>query len=270
MNVFRPGLLFVLALCAVESLHAQGTAFTYQGRLNDNGGPAGGVYDFRFSGFDTETGGSTPAVITNSAITVSNGLFTTVLDFGMAPSGNPVWLEIAVRTNGTGAFATLVPRQHVLPTPYAMFANTASNLLGNVPASALPANVATTNFVAAGFVANNNGSATNLSINGTLHVNGATNEVPLAGEKLRIVRGYVAYTGAIVSGSGFTVTSNSPGFYYINFNPPFSDYPAVSGIGGNSMSYNVIGYDKILIGIYVGSSFTPAPGTFSFIAVGRQ
>ena len=34
------------------STHAQGTAFTYQGRLIDNGSPAGGIYDLRFAIYD--------------------------------------------------------------------------------------------------------------------------------------------------------------------------------------------------------------------------
>jgi hypothetical protein len=52
-------LLTALALCA--SLHravAQGTAFTYQGRLNNNTNPANGVYDFIFTVFNANSGGS--------------------------------------------------------------------------------------------------------------------------------------------------------------------------------------------------------------------
>ena len=65
------------------------------------------------------------------SVTVSNGLFTTPLDFGNAFDGNPRWLEIRVQKNG-GAFTTLSPRQPVLPVPYAIFATTASNLSGTV------------------------------------------------------------------------------------------------------------------------------------------
>ena len=52
-------------------------------------------------------------------VVVSNGLFTTTLDFGLAPVGD-CWLEIGVRTNGDGAFATLSPRQHLTPAPRAI------------------------------------------------------------------------------------------------------------------------------------------------------
>src|SRR5206468_5329073 len=44
------------------------------------------------------------------------------------------WLEISVRTNGGGAFSTLSPRQALTPSPYAIFAGTAGNLSGTLPA----------------------------------------------------------------------------------------------------------------------------------------
>jgi len=119
--------------------HAQGTAFTYQGRLNGGGSPATGIYDFRFTICDAVTNGTLVAVpLTNSATGVTNGLFTVSLDFGGGIfTGNALWLELGVRTNGSGSFTTLAPRQPILPTPYAIMANTASNLLGTLPAAQL-------------------------------------------------------------------------------------------------------------------------------------
>jgi hypothetical protein len=127
------------ALPFAETLHAQGTAFTYQGRLDNSGSPASGLYNFTFTIFDASNGVS-PATLTltNSAVAVTNGLFTTTLDFGGDVfSGNPAWLEIAVTTNGGANFTTLSPRQLLTPTPYAIFANTASNLLGSLQATQL-------------------------------------------------------------------------------------------------------------------------------------
>jgi len=46
---------------ATLNLHAQGTAFTYQGRLNLNGTNATGLYNFAFSLFDTTTDGTAVA-----------------------------------------------------------------------------------------------------------------------------------------------------------------------------------------------------------------
>jgi len=102
------------------------TAFTYQGRLTDNGSQGSGNYDLRFILFDAATLGSPvgPA-FTNANVTVSNGLFTVVLDFGAGIfTGTNYWLEIAVRTTGGGTFTTVQPRQALTPAPYALYALT--------------------------------------------------------------------------------------------------------------------------------------------------
>jgi hypothetical protein len=110
---------------------AQGTAFTYQGRLNNNGVLAGGNYDLRFTIYDSGGGPTVVAgPLTNSAVAVSNGLFVATLDFSTNVFTGPArWLEIAVRTNGIGSFTALSPRQALTPSPYAIFANTASNVV---------------------------------------------------------------------------------------------------------------------------------------------
>ena len=134
-------LLAALLLSAISSqlstCFAQGTAFTYQGRLNSGGGVANSTYDISFTVYDALTGGVTHAALTNAAVGVTNGLFTTTLDFGAIPDGNLAWFELAVRTNGGGTFTTLTPRQALTPAPYAMFANTASNLVGSVSSANL-------------------------------------------------------------------------------------------------------------------------------------
>src|SRR5215471_10612442 len=95
-----------------------GTAFTYQGRLFDGTNAANGSYDLTFSLRDAAAGGTLLAgPATNTAITVTNGLFLVSLDFGAAFDGNGRWVEIGVRTNGTGPFSTLAPRQELKPTP---------------------------------------------------------------------------------------------------------------------------------------------------------
>src|SRR4029077_6970765 len=105
----------------LSTARAQGTAFTYQGRLNTAGAPANGSYDLRFVLFDSSSGGNqVGGVLTNTAIGISNGLFTVTLDFGNQFPGAARWLEIGVHTNGPGAFATLSPRQLFTSTPYAI------------------------------------------------------------------------------------------------------------------------------------------------------
>ena len=132
---------FLLLLCFSLTLKAgaQGTAFNYQGRLNDAGGPASSVYDFRFTLFNAATNGlQTSSPATNTAVGVTNGLFQVALDFGPGLfTGTNYWIEIGVRTNGAPAFTTLAPRQPLLAVPYAIFANGASNLLGTLPATQL-------------------------------------------------------------------------------------------------------------------------------------
>ena len=125
----------------LSTVLAQGTAFTYQGQLNDGGNPAGGIYDLRFTIYDSTNipGNVIAGPLTNSATAVSNGLFTANLDFGPGVfTGLDRWLDIGVRTNAsTNTFTVLVPRQHLTPAPYAIFANTASNLSGSLQATQL-------------------------------------------------------------------------------------------------------------------------------------
>jgi hypothetical protein len=131
--------LTLLSAAIAPNLRAQGTAFTYQGSLKNGGSPATGLYDLTFTLFDTNSAGNVIAgPLTNSATPVTNGLFTVTLDFGSAPfNGNARWLEIGVRTNGGTSFSSLNPRQELTPTPYAIYANTASTLSGALPSTAL-------------------------------------------------------------------------------------------------------------------------------------
>jgi trimeric autotransporter adhesin len=120
-----------LSLMAAFHAPAQGTAFTYQGRLNDAVGPANGIYDLRFTAYDALAAGSAlGGPVTNGAVAVSNGLFIVALDFGPGVfSGAERWLEIGVRTNGSAAdFTALTPRQPITATPYAIFSASSSSV----------------------------------------------------------------------------------------------------------------------------------------------
>ncbi|MGO8674846.1 MAG: tail fiber domain-containing protein [Limisphaerales bacterium] len=118
---------------------AQGTAFTYQGRLTDGASPANGTYDLLFELYSDDAGANQiGGALTNSAISVANGLFAATLDFGSGSlPGADRWLGIAVRTNGGGGFTALRPLQKLTPTPYAVTAATAANLTGSLSASQL-------------------------------------------------------------------------------------------------------------------------------------
>ena len=92
-------LILLAVLAAGRPACAQGTAFTYQGSLESNGSPANGVYDLQFTLFDAaQNGNRLGSPLTNSAVTVNNGLFTTTLDFGPGVfNGSSCWLGIGVR-----------------------------------------------------------------------------------------------------------------------------------------------------------------------------
>ncbi|MEM7114804.1 MAG: hypothetical protein AAF614_20380 [Chloroflexota bacterium] len=101
-----------------------GTGFTYQGQLQDNGVDANGSYDFEFSLYDDTSSGSQVGSTIAQTLTVTEGLFTTNLDFGAAAfNGEARFLEIAVQLNGGGGFTTLTPRQPITAVPYATFAS---------------------------------------------------------------------------------------------------------------------------------------------------
>src|SRR5580700_5810308 len=102
--------LIVLAMMSLSALNcelstgfAQGTAFTYQGRLENDGNAANGTYNLQFSLYNDDTGG-TPVTgpVTNTAVGVTNGLFTVTIDFGAEVwNGASNWLQIGVATNGS-------------------------------------------------------------------------------------------------------------------------------------------------------------------------
>ena len=221
--------LITLALLSALNLQtstalAQGTAFTYQGRLNSGTNPVTGLYDLKFYLYDAITGGSVlggPA--TNTAVPVTNGLFIVQVDFGPGVfiGGTTNWLHIGVRTNGGAAFTALSPREQVTPTPNAIYAETANaaGLTGTVPIGDLSG---------VALLAGGNNFTGNQTVNGTVQVNGS--------EQI---------SGA--SGTGFHADENiGPNSYYsgeehgINFN-----YAVGGNIGSMIMGWNGQGYFSV-------------------------
>lgn len=123
----------------LSTARAQGTALTYQGRLNSSGAPANGLYDFRFKLYFDPLGNSQAgnSFITN-AVPTTNGLFVVTIDFGAGIfTGSNYWLEVDVKTNNAGSYTVLNPFQAVTPTPYAIFASTAGQLSGTISSANL-------------------------------------------------------------------------------------------------------------------------------------
>ena len=108
---------------------AQGTEFTYQGRLLSGDEPANGSHDFEFILWDAETGGNQiGTTVTLTSVNVQNGVFSVRIDFGNQFPGANRFLEIKVRQSGSGAaFTTLSPRQAISSAPYAIKSINAEN-----------------------------------------------------------------------------------------------------------------------------------------------
>lgn len=102
------------------------TAFTYQGRLEDNGNPANAQYDLRFTLVD-DLGATVAGPICIDNVLVTDGVFSVQLDFGPVMTGDARQLRIAVRPGGPvgncaagPAYTTLTPDQPLTATPYAL------------------------------------------------------------------------------------------------------------------------------------------------------
>ncbi len=168
-----------------QVLRAQGTAFTYQGRLQSGANPANGFYDMTFALYNASSGGAqVGSTLTDPAIGVTNGLFTIILDFGGVFNGSSYWLQIGVRSNGVGSYNPLSPRQELTPTPYAI---TAENVDGLVSASQVTGTLSSSLFPI------------------PLDLSGSTN-VPL-------LEADQAGSGAAIFGNRTTTSGTTPGLY---------------------------------------------------------
>jgi hypothetical protein len=227
--------LFLLAGLHTESLFAQGTAFTYQGSLKSAGAPVTGSYDLVFNLYSGLSTGSLLAVpVTNNGVVVSNGLFTTTIDFGTNSfTGYNCWLEIAVSTNSAGNFSTLSPRQPVTPAPYAI---TAESL----------ASVAFYNNITPGLNATVSGGDANTASNYFATVGGGMNNSS-GGIQATVSGG----DGNVSSGNASTVGGGQ-------FNDATGDYSAVGG-GENNLASGQ--YSTV-----AGGDANIASGNYSFAA----
>ena len=180
-QLFTLAALAVFTATAVNALAQGTTAFTYQGQLHDSGTNANGTYALVFKLYNDAGAGNQIGNSQTNLATLANGLFTVNLDFGAgAFDGTPRWLDISVgMTNGAGGWIALdhlSPRVPVLPSPYALYANTAGSAgqLTNSSWNAAVGNYQSYNNVF-GIFANNNlvlGLSTNgVLVNGNLQAN---------------------------------------------------------------------------------------------------
>ena len=116
-------LAIFLALCGVCGAAPLGTAFTYQGELQDQGTSANGAYDFEFALYDIGSGGAALSTQTLGDVVLADGRFTVELDYTDVPfqAGLQYYLEVRVRRgNETGSHTPLLPRQKITAVPYAL------------------------------------------------------------------------------------------------------------------------------------------------------
>ena len=286
MNTTRliTGCLALASLMGLaQNLHAQTTAFTYQGRLTDSNGPATGQHDFELRLFNAVTGGAQQgSTVEVNNLSVSNGLFTASLDFGAAVfPGADRFLQIAVRTNGGGAFSALAPRQALTPTPYAVFAGkvNASGISGTLAPGNIANGTITTLMLANGAVGSNQLAAG--AVTTTALANGAVtatkvatvtnwfaltianptpeafdsfgNSVAALGSDRVLIGAFGDNTGAASAGAAYLFSTN--GTLLTTFNNPT---PAANDLFGEAVA--AVGNDRVLIGAPEDNTGAPDAG----------
>jgi len=123
--------IIVLVLCLLTSPWLN--AFTYQGRLHNQGDPAQGAHEMYFTLYDAVVKGN---VVSNTIklydVEVMNGYFTVDLDFGTSAyvfNGQSRWLNIEVKPADSKIEPEILsPRQKISPVPYAAHAGVAERL----------------------------------------------------------------------------------------------------------------------------------------------
>ena len=109
------------------------------------------TYTSYWSNDGSSSSGSEPAA--SVGVGVTNGLFTVILGDTTTPNMSAINADLFNQANlqllvwfndGVNGFAALSPAQNLTPVPYAAFANSSSNLVGNLPASQLSGTLAAT------------------------------------------------------------------------------------------------------------------------------
>ena len=206
--------IFSLIAAIPGRAFAQVTAFTYQGFLNSNSNAANASYDMRFMLFN-DPNVTLPIIsgpITNLAVGVTNGIFTTTVDFGASPfDGSARWLEMALRTNGSASAFTVMPRTQLTPTPTAIYASTAGNATtaSNVSPNAVTASsiqngvITAAKFSPGQVVKTLDGLTDNVSLTAGANVTLTTN-----GNSLQVASSGGATSGWALGGNNGTLPTN--------------------------------------------------------------
>jgi len=260
-RILFPTIVAVCTLLATaSSVFAQGTAFTYQGLLTSNGVPVNTAYDLEFTLFNAASGPSQVGnTVTYSALPITNGVFSVLLDFGNVYNGTSYWLQISNRPSGGGAYTALTPRQQLTPTPYAVTAEnvdgliSASQLTGPLPPSLLLGtygNVLTLNNPGNSFNGTFNGAFSGdgsglIGLNASQLTTGTVPDARLSANVALLDRPSQTFTGSNIflrnSGQSTLVVSSPNSLVPIDttlFSGLGFQYNASSGEGAIMASYN--------------------------------
>ena len=117
--------LAVLICSMMLFAESMSTAFTYQGRLLENGEPGTGTYDLQCKLFDSKTDGiQIGDTLVFEDGNSPDGYFTITIDFGVDVfNGEARYLQMAFRpwdSSDPGDFVVLADRVELTPTPYAL------------------------------------------------------------------------------------------------------------------------------------------------------
>ena len=283
-----------------------GTAFTYQGQLKNSGAAVNGTCDFQFSLWDdASVGAQVGATQTVSGLAVSNGLFTTPIDFGVgAFTGDARWLNIAVRCPaGSGNYTPLTPRQALTPAPmafalpglYTQQNATSPNIIGGYSGNVISPTVVGGTISGGGYsgyenkvVAHygtigggwkNTVSGDGAFVGGGVGNTASGNKSTVAGGNGNIASGH----GAVVGGGGYNGTNywinhakgngSTIGGGLANSTSPTATHSTIAGgYNNNAMNYSTAiggGYNNTASGEYAtvpGGYYNKAQGDYSFAA----
>lgn len=250
--------------------------------------PSALTYATYWSNDGTSTAGSEPSA--GVSVGVTNGLFTVVLGDTTIPYMSAMNaslftqpdLQLLVWFNdGINGFAALAPPVNVTPVPYAAFANSASNLLGGLPASqlsgTLPTNALPVNPEFSGTVSAEDfsGNGTNLtSLNADNLSSGTVPLTRLAGINsnqldtatwqlaTNLNGGYAAFASNLISGVAITnafitnsvFAGNGSGLDNLNASQLTSIGNTNTGSGGNFFvgaagNSTMVGFNNTAIGV---------------------
>ncbi|HXI94186.1 MAG TPA: tail fiber domain-containing protein [Blastocatellia bacterium] len=287
----RLTLMSLALLLSTLTATAQTTTFTYQGKLTDSGMPASGSYDFQFKLFDMLTGGSAVGAAAANGVTVTNGVFTVNLDFGVCAScfnGANRFIAISLKPTSGSTFTDLNPRQQITSTPYAIKSQNATSadglslacvscvtssqigsvsgsvITGTIPVSGVPAG--STNYiqngvgqqVASNFNISGDGTAAGTLSGGVVNANTQYN---LAGGRVLSTTGsFNVFAGA---GAGDHNTSGSSNAFFGALagqqNTTASDN---SFFGAGTGAINMTGQQNSFFGSHAGQSNTASFNSF--------